>query len=132
MIMVSTLFGCSSYRPVVDENEQYQKIGSNAAESEIDSCMAKADRYLESHKNSRMLKEAGRGATSGALLGGVLGALSGDSSKIIGGAAIGGGIGAASSAAGVAAKDNLSPDEMKQRYVSNCLKRKNLVVIGWK
>lgn len=123
---------CSSYRPVVDENAQYQKVGSARAESDIDDCMAKADRFLESHKSDRMMKEAGRGAASGAIIGGVVGLMTGDAKTALGGAALGAGVGAASRAAGEATKDKLTPDRMKKNYVSNCLKRKNYVVIGWK
>jgi outer membrane lipoprotein SlyB len=130
--LVFAAIGCASYRPVVDENEHYESVGSTRAEADIDACMAKADRYLETHKSDRMLKEAGRGAAGGAIVGGLIGALTGDAGKALGGAAIGAGIGATSRAADVAAKDKLTPDELKQRYVSNCLKRKKYVVIGWK
>jgi len=132
LCLANSMIACSSYRPVVDEDNQYQKLGSSRAESEIDHCLAKADRYLESHKDSRLLKEAGRGAAAGAMLGGVLGALSGNSRNLIAGAAVGAGVGAVGNSVGVMTKDKLSPDELKQQYVSNCLKRKNLVVIGWK
>lgn len=130
--VLSLAIGCSSFRPIVDENAQYERMGTSRAESEIDSCMAKADRYLESHKKDRMLKEAGRGAATGAVVGGIFGALSGNAGNALGGAAIGAGVGATGKVIGESTKDKLSPDELKQNYVTNCLKRKNLVVIGWK
>jgi hypothetical protein len=124
--------GCSSYRPVLDENDQYLRVGPSRAEADIDACLAKAERYLETHKNERFWKETGRGAAGGAIIGGVFGALTGNTRDALGGAALGAGLGAASGAAGEASKDKLKPDELKQRYVNNCLRRKNYAVIGWK
>lgn len=130
--LLLSAIGCSSYRPIVDENEHYQQVGSTRAEADIDTCLAKAERYLETHKSDGLLKEAGRGAAGGAIVGGLIGALTGDAKTALGGAAIGAGVGAASRATGEVAKDKLTPDDIKQRYVSNCLKRKSYVVIGWK
>lgn len=124
---------CATYRPVLDENSKYLQVGDEQAERDIDSCMTRADAYLEKHKSERMKKEAGRGAVSGAIVGGVFGALTGGGLKsAAGGAAVGAGVGAVSGAGGAAAKDNLTPDEMKQAYVVRCLRRKKYDVIGWK
>lgn len=131
-LLLTITVGCSSYRPVVDENEGFDRLGPSGAEKAIDDCMARADRYLEAHKSQRLKNEAGRGAVSGAVIGGIAGALTGNTRNALGGAAIGAGAGAAGRALGVATKDGLSPDELKQNYVARCLKRKNLVVIGWK
>ena len=125
--------GCSSYRPILDENDTYLRNGSQQAEKDIDECVAKAERYLEQHKKDRMAKSAGRGAATGAILGGVLGAITGGGLRsAVGGAAVGGVVGAGAGAGKEAAKDNLSPDEMKNNYVTRCLNRKNYDVIGWK
>lgn len=132
VFLIAGAIGCSSYRPIVDENEHYMKVGSTRAEADIDDCLARADRYLEVHKSDRILKEAGRGAAGGAIVGGLIGALSGNGGKALTGAAIGAGVGAASRAGGVASKDKLAPDEIKQNYVTQCLKRKRYVVLGWK
>lgn len=126
------LFSCASFRPVLDENDHYQKVGDVQAEVDIDDCMARADVYLEKHKSERMKKQAGRGAISGAIVGGIMGALTGNTNDALAGAAVGGAVGAASGAAGEATKDNLKPDELKQQYVSRCLERKKYNVIGWK
>jgi hypothetical protein len=126
------VIGCSSYRPIVDENEHFRQVGSTRAEADIDNCLAQGDRYLETHKSDRLLKEAGRGAAGGAIIGGLVGVFTGSSKNALAGAAIGAGVGAASRASTELSKDNLNPDELKQRYVSNCLKRKKYAVIGWK
>ena len=128
-----TLFSCASYRPILDENEQYEKVGESRAEADIDQCVAKADRYLEKHSSEKTRKEMGRKALTLGAIGGVVGGLSsGNLSGAAGGALVGAGIGAGSVALGDAMKDKLSPDELKKRYVSNCLQRKNYQVIGWK
>jgi uncharacterized protein YcfJ len=124
---------CASYRPILDENSHYNQVGEQQAEADIDQCLAAADKYLDKHKSERMGKEAGRGAATGAIIGGVLGVLGGGTLKS---AAIGTGVGAvaggAVGAGKVAAEDKLTPDQIKQRYVSNCLARKDYQVIGWK
>lgn len=128
-----SLFSCASYRPILDENQKYQTVGESKAESDIDTCMSRADAYLEKHKNERTSKAVGRSAVGGALLGGVLGAVSGRGLEgLAGGAAIGAVGGAAGGYVGEKTKDQLSPDALKQKYVSNCLERQQYQVIGWK
>lgn len=127
------LFSCASYRPILDENEQYERVGEVRAEEDIDQCVAKAERYLEKHSSEQTKKEMGRNALTMGVIGGVVGGLAtGRVESAAGGALIGAGIGAGSVAVGSAMKDKLTPDELKKRYVSNCLKRKKYQVIGWK
>lgn len=132
-LIVSVLSGCASYRPILDEDDTYTSAGEARAERDIDTCMTKADSYLKKHKGDRMAKEAGRGAVGGAIVGGALGLVMGGN---VASTAVGAGVGAAGGAAigagGVAAKDNLSPDQVKQNYVERCLNRKSYTVIGWK
>lgn len=127
------LSACASYRPVLDENPKYVKVGEERAERDVDACMSRADSYLAKHREERARKQAGRGAVIGAVAGGAIGLMAGGN---IGSTAVGAGVGAAGGAAGGylgdKAKDNLTPDEMKQRYVMNCLSRKQYRVIGWK
>ncbi|MEK6773698.1 MAG: hypothetical protein AABY64_07150 [Bdellovibrionota bacterium] len=80
-----------------------------------------------------MKNSAIRGAGKGAMLGGVVGLLSGGNlQSTAGGAALGAGIGAAGGVIGEATKDKWEPDDLKQRYVKNCLERKKYQIIGWK
>lgn len=124
---------CASYRPILDENPKYNKVGEVRAEKDIDECMNKADSYLAKHKNEGMKKQMGRQAVQGAALGGIIGAVSGNGLQgAVGGAALGAGVGAAGAYADEKTKDNLKPDQLKQRYVRNCLERKDYQVIGWK
>lgn len=124
---------CASYRPIVDENAHYEKVGEARAERDIDQCLVKADHYLAKHKNEMANKSMIRGAGQGAAVGGVIGLLSGRGvGGAVGGAAIGAGVGAGGAYMSEKTKDNWKPDELKQRYVHNCLARKNYRVIGWK
>jgi len=127
------LSACASYRPILDENAKYNKVGEARAERDIDNCLNRADRYLSKHKSERMRKEAGRSAVGGAAIGGVLGLVGGGSvASTAVGAGIGAGVGAAAGAGGVAAEDNLKPDQIKQNYVTRCLQRQKYEVVGWK
>jgi len=132
-LSIALLSSCASYRPILDEDEAYTSVGEGRAERDIDTCMSKADTYLKKHNSERMGKQAGRGAVGGAVLGGALGLVMGGS---VASTAVGAGVGAAGGAAagagGVAMKDNLSPDEIKQNYVERCLGRKHYTVLGWK
>lgn len=128
-----SFLACASYRPILDENPKYNAVGEAKAESDIDTCMTRADAYLAKHKSERTSKAVGRGAVGGAMIGGVLGAVSGRGIEgLAGGAAIGAAGGAAGSYLGEKTKDNLSPDALKQKYVANCLERQQYQVIGWK
>ncbi len=126
------LTGCASYRPIVDENEKFQKVGSAVAEQDIDDCTSRANNYLEKHNSEMMQKNAGRAAVGGAAIGGAIGLLTNGVKGGIVGAGLGAGVGAGSSAIGDASKNKLKPDEVKQRYISKCLAKKGYDVIGWK
>jgi uncharacterized protein YcfJ len=132
-ITTLSLFSCASYRPILDENQKYQTVGEAKAESDIDTCMTRADSYLAKHKDERTKKAVGRSALGGAMIGGVIGAVSGRGIEgLAGGAALGAAGGAAGGYVGEKTKDNLSPDALKQKYVANCLQRQQYQVIGWK
>lgn len=134
LVLVSSLFlfSCATYRPVLDDNDQYQKAGDAQAEADIDDCMTKADAYLEKHKSERTAKEVGRQAMAGAVIGGIIGAVTGNTENAVKSAAAGGAFGATGAYLGEKSKDNLKPDELKQQYVVKCLERKKYNVLGWK
>ncbi len=110
------MFGCASYRPILDENPKFLRAGEAQAESDIDMCEKKAERYLEKHEKEITQKQMGRSAAAGAVVGGVVGA----------------GTGAGSAYLGNQTKGSLKPDELKQQYITNCLQRLDYAVIGWK
>lgn len=115
--------GCSS-KPVIYPNQKYESVGEEAAKADTEACLDKADKFLKSPKAKKMLKSGGAGALLGGVVGGVAGLFTGD---IAGGAAQG----AAMGGAGGAVAGALSPDELKQRYVNQCLSKKGYQVLGW-
>lgn len=115
--------GCSS-RPQLYPNQKLKTVGKEAAKTDIDKCIADADKYLESSKAKNVAKGAGAGAAIGAAMGAVSGLFTGNlGSGLIRGGAIG--------AAGGATAGSLSPDQIKQRYVNECLGEKGYRVLGW-
>lgn len=133
VILMLLATSCASYRPILDENKKYTQVGEARAEKDIDVCMNKADSFLAKHKNEKMKKQMGRQAVQGAALGGIVGGLSGGNlQSAAGGAMVGAGVGVVGAYVDEKTKDQLKPDELKQRYVQNCLQRKSYQVVGWK
>jgi hypothetical protein len=118
IFVIFTLAACAS-KPKLYPNAKFESVGQEAAQKDIDHCIAKADKYLEGQKGKQMAKGAGAGAVMGAVIGGVFGGVRGIGRGAVGGAAVG--------TAGAA----LSPEQMKQRYVNKCLAEQGYEVLGW-
>ena len=89
--------------------------------------------YLDKYKAERAMKEAGRKAVIGGVIGAAAGAIFGGGVKsALLGTAIGAGAGGAIGGLRVAGEDNVEPDVIKQRYITNCLGRKGYSIIGWR
>ncbi len=132
IILLFSFFSCSSYRPILDQNQQYLSTPKEESDKKIDQCLKDGDLYLKQYKKRRMAKEAGRKAVIGGVIGGVSSVLFGRNLKsVLLGGAVGAGIGAGIGALSVAGEDKVSPDQIKQRYVINCLARDGYGVIGW-
>lgn len=123
ILVIFSLASCAS-RPKLYPNETLKAKGKEAGEVDINQCMKDADTYLDSSEGKKMLKSTGFGAAVGGAVGAVAGIFYGD---IGGGAARGAAIGGA----GGAVSGALSPDELKHRYVNQCLADKGYNVIGW-
>ncbi|ODN42034.1 cell envelope biogenesis protein OmpA [Piscirickettsia litoralis] len=124
------LVGCAS-TPQLYPNAKYKRVGKVVAQKDIDLCTQEANEYLKSSKAKQVLKGAGSGAAvgaaGGAAVGVVGGLISGGWGSLLGSTAVGAGVGAA--AGGTAA--GISPDQLKQRYISKCLTDKGYEVLGW-
>ncbi|MGZ3789565.1 MAG: glycine zipper domain-containing protein [Bacteriovorax sp.] len=117
------LSACAS-RPKLYPNAALKSKGKEASEADINLCMEEADTYLESSEGKKIAKSAGFGAVVGGAVGAVAGAFSGNIARgAAQGAAIGGAGGAVSGA--------LTPDQLKHRYVNQCLADKGYRVLGW-
>ncbi|MBT3584134.1 MAG: cell envelope biogenesis protein OmpA [Halobacteriovoraceae bacterium] len=117
------LIGCSS-RPVLYPNTRYKERGKSGSKMDIDRCMERADKFIDSPRGKKILKGAGGGSIVGSAMGAIAGIFTGD---IIGGIAQGAAMGAAGGAVGA----SLTPDSLKQAYVNRCLGKKGYEVIGW-
>lgn len=123
LAVVMMLSACAS-RPQLYPNTKLKEVGKEAAKKDTDACIADADEYLKSSKGKNVAKGAGAGAAIGAAMGAVGGLFTGN---------LGGGLmrGGAIGAAGGGTAGALSPDQVKQRYVNQCLADKGYQVIGW-
>lgn len=125
VVLVTLLLvsACAS-RPKLYPNQKLKAVGKEAARKDIDKCMSESEEYLESSKGKQVARSAG----AGAIIGGAMGAVSGMFTGNIGrGLVRGGAIGAA----GGGAAGALSPDQIKRRYVNECLGEKGYRVLGW-
>jgi outer membrane lipoprotein SlyB len=122
MILV-LLIACSS-RPQLYPNQKLKTVGKEASKKDVDACIKDAEDYIDSSEGKKILKGAGSGALIGAAMGGALGLFTGN---LGGGLARGGAIGAAGGGTAAA----ISPNQLKQRYVNQCLADKGYQVIGW-
>lgn len=121
--LLLVLVGCAS-RPKLYPNDHLRDVGKRVAEEDIDACIAEAEDYLESGKGKQVAKGAGAGAVVGAAVGAVSGLFTGNMGRsLLQGSAVGAGAGAAGAA--------LTPDEIKRRYVNQCLADKGYRVLGW-
>ncbi len=120
------LAACASNpKPVLMPNRKYEKVGASKANRDINACMIKADKHLESGREERKRRSAMSGAAGGAVVGGVAGLMS--SSHNIGGgvatgAVVGGGVGY------LKGGDN---PEARKNIVNECLIDKGYKIAGW-
>lgn len=133
LALILVLAASCSYRPILDPHGRYKEVGKAQSEEDIDECSKEADDYLDQYKAERAAREAGRKAVIGGVIGAGSGALFGRTLKSgLVGAAVGAAIGAAAGALSVAGEDKVTPSQIKQRYMVNCLGMKGYSVIGWK
>lgn len=124
------LAGCAAKRPVLYPNERLQQAGAEAAQADVDDCIALAERE-GAEGSSPAAKTAGRtagGAAVGAATGVVVGAVTGNPGR-----------GAAAGAAGGATGGLLSglfasrePDPVHRAFVERCLRDRGYDPIGWR
>jgi hypothetical protein len=136
VVVLLSLAGCSARRPVVYPNEQYQRVGQDVAERDIDECMRRAEQFVKSGGRST---EAARnvagsttvGAGTGAAIGAVGGAVGG------GGAGQGAAVGAATGATAgflhgmFGAFGSQEEDPVFMNFVDRCLRERGYEPIGW-
>jgi hypothetical protein len=124
LLGLSLMFVSCASKPTLYPNDKLKSVGKAEAKKDTDQCLADAEKYLDSSEGKIIAKGAGAGAIIGGAIGAVGGLFTGN---------IGGGLarGSAMGAAGGGAAGAISPDELKQRYVNQCLSDKGYQVIGW-
>lgn len=123
VLVLVSLTGCAS-RPKLYPNETLKARGKAVSETDINQCLSDADKYLESSEGKKIAKSAGFGAVVGGAVGAVAGAFSGNITRGAAQGAALGGVGGGTAGA-------LTPDELKHRYVNQCLSDKGYRVLGW-
>jgi outer membrane lipoprotein SlyB len=127
---------CAAPRPVLYPNEQVTRVGTAAAEKDIDDCMQRAQQYVSSGGHSgQSARNVGTstavGAGTGAAIGAVGGAVAGNAGE---GAAVGAATGATagllSGLFGIFRSPG--PDPVYANFVDRCLRERGYEPIGWK
>lgn len=127
---------CSTQRPVLYPNEQLKRVGSSAAQRDIDDCLRLAEEYVASNgRGASALQGAASGAATSATIGAAAGAAGG---AIVGRAGTAAAVGAAGGGAagatrglitGLSGKQNPSP--IYKNFVNRCLRERGYDPIGW-
>jgi len=131
------VLGCGVKQPVLYPNHHLKSVGSEAAELDIEQCMALAEEYVGS---SSAAAKAGTGAVVGGGAGGAIGAAGGAAGGAVRGnagrgAAVGAATGAAAGATAGLIRGMFSardPDPVYKRFTVTCLRDRGYQIIGWK
>lgn len=128
---------CASRRPVLYPNEHLKRVGSNAAERDIDDCMQRAEHYISSDgREGDVAGSAAAGAGAGAAVGAAGGAAGGAVVGSVGRGATAGAAGgaAAGMTAGLfrGASRSGEPSPVYRNFVNRCLRERGYDPIGWK
>lgn len=128
LLLAGILAGCSAPRPVLYPDDYYNHVGAEAAEADIEACMARADQAgHESDKAAGVATNTAVGAGVGAAGGAAVGAIFGSAGR-------GAATGAVSGAVGGLLRGMLSsnePSPIYKNFVNRCLADKGYQTIGW-
>jgi phage tail tape-measure protein len=125
-----SLEGCASTQPILYPNEHFNVVGSEAAERDVESCMALAESAGADFDGG----DAGQAAAStvgGAAVGAASGAVGG---AVVGAVGSGSAIGAASGAtAGLLHWIFSKPKHSSafENFVNRCLQERGYQTVGW-
>lgn len=136
LVLGMLVAGCAAQRPVLYPNDQLRRVGTAAADRDINYCMSQADEYTASSSRAGKVIEgaAAQGGTSAAI-GAAAGAAGG---AIVGRAGPAAAVGAAGGLAagtvsglitGLARKENPSP--LYRNFVDRCLRERGYDPLGW-
>jgi hypothetical protein len=127
-VILITLAGCATRRPVLYPNEHLTRVGVEAAEQDIRACMDLASHYgLSASAAGRVAGETATDATVGAASGGAVGSIYGNAGDGAAAGAVG------STVSGLVRKilRPRPPDPAFQRYVDQCLREGGYEPVSW-
>lgn len=130
LLFLALLVGCSTQRPVLYPNERLQQVGREAANADVDHCIALAEQE-GAEASSTGKKTAGRtigGAAVGAATGAAVGAVVGSPGRGAAMGAAGGGTGGLLSGL----FSSREPDPVHRAFVDRCLRDRGYEPMGWK
>ena len=122
--------GCSSPEPVLYPNAHLERVGTVAADRDIDDCRARAEAYGASAKDGT----AGTVAGSTAIGGGAGAAVGAAGGAVLGRPGRGAAVGAATGATGGFLRGlfkRREPSQVHKRFVEKCLRDRGYEPIGW-
>lgn len=129
LILVALVWGCAAKRPVLYPNYQLTMVGQEAAQVDIDHCIALAREYgAQTSASGEVAQDTATGAAVGGATGAAVGAVLGNFGR-------GAAAGAAGGAAGALTRSVIrsgDPDETFRRFVEQCLRDKGYEPIGWR
>ncbi len=136
LLIVLTVAGCASQRPVLYPNDNLRRVGNSVADGDINDCMRRAEEYVSSGgRGEKAVEGVVVGGSTSAAIGAAAGAAGG---AIVGRAGTAAAIGAAGGGAagatrglihGLVGKQNPSP--VYRNFVDRCLREKGYEPIGW-
>ncbi len=119
---------CATPRPVFYPNEKLKASGPDAAQLDVDECLAQSKNYIKTNNLKPIARKTGWGAATGAAMGTVLGLITGDIGRAATQGAAVGGVGGAMG--GV--YENSKPDGLTRAFTERCLAEKGYSTLGWK
>ncbi|HVG02077.1 MAG TPA: glycine zipper family protein [Nitrospira sp.] len=122
--------GCSSYKPILYQNEHYRQVGAEAAKADIKTCMDLAEEAGASPNKGRTAETATNTVVGGAV-GSAAGAVGG---AVFGNAGSGAMVGAASGASAGFLRGlftSSAPSGAFTQYVDRCLRDRGYEPTGW-
>jgi hypothetical protein len=121
--------GCGAKKPVLYPNAQYEKVGQQQAQADIENCMQMAKTHgVKDTSEGRIVTDTAKSAAVGAAAGAAVAAVwGGDVGRSAGAWAAG----SAAATAVYRTFDAGAPDPVFQGFVNQCLREKGYQVAGW-
>ncbi|ULA58618.1 MAG: Gly-zipperOmpA domain-containing protein [Nitrospira sp.] len=129
-VLSLVLFGCAAPKPILYPNAHYQQVGADAAQADIQDCMALAKEAGASSSDGKTAQVA-TGTVGGGAIGSAAGAVGG---AILGHPGRGAMVGAASGATAGFLRGlfkRSSPSAAFTNYVDRCLRDRGYDPTGW-